>query len=401
VTLDPALIQSGLLLGLVGTIIATLRSIPGRIFGYARSRLYLECSIDSDDSLYYWLTVWLSGRLEPNNVGSLRVVSRYGDSKPTAIGSSDDSAPARAPARSVSLVPGDGDHVLHYEGVRFWISSSTSSEAPMSQSRLRTMRIKTWMRHRPVLERMLAEVADMEHTPDQDLTKVLISDGYGWRMASRRRRRTLESVVLPDDIGASLLREAKAFLAAESEYARLGVPHRWGVLLDGPPGNGKSSLALALAGELRSPLYVLSLGDPNLSDDRLQSLMAAVPAGSVVSAEDVDAIFEGRERQAENKLTFSGLLNAIDGPLASEGRILILTTNRIDVLDPALIRPGRIDRRITLGNATEAQARMMWRRFSRPADGEDRFVRWAADGERSMASVQERLLHERELLSAS
>jgi chaperone BCS1 len=132
-----------------------------------------------------------------------------------------------------------------------------------------------------------------------------------------------------------------------------------------------------------------------MNDDRLAKLLGAVPAGAVVVTEDIDTIFNGRDRTAENKLTLSGLLNAIDGPLASEGRLLILTTNHAEVLDPALIRPGRVDMRLSLENATPDQAREMWRRFGGEA-GEESFVFWAGDGTKSMAELQSHLLARRE-----
>lgn len=399
-TLDPTLIQSGLFLGLIGTIVASLRSIPGRVFALVKARVYLECTIDSEDSLYYWMTIWLSSRQEIQRTGSLRIVSKWEGNAKAISGSGGGSAGVpEVSRRVVSLAPGDGDHVLRYQGARFWLSSTSDPPSGFNGARLRTLRIKTWMRHRPRLEAMLTEIAALEQTPEANVTNIMVADGFGWRLATQRRRRLLESVVLSGDTMDGLLREAHAFFDSADEYARLGIPHRWGLLLDGPPGNGKSTLALALAGEFRSSLYVLSLGDPLMTDDKLASLMAAVPDGSIVVAEDVDAIFEGRQRQADNKLTFSGLLNAIDGPVASEGRILVLTSNRPEVLDAALIRPGRVDRRITLGNATADQARTMWRRFSRPVDGEESFTRWATEGDRSMAVVQQRLVEEREVVS--
>ena len=88
-----------------------------------------------------------------------------------------------------------------------------------------------------------------------------------------------------------------------------------------------------------------------MSDDRLMHRLADAPENSIVLLEDADAAFVSRDTETEtdsafqgaNRLTFSGLLNAIDGVTSTEGRIVFMTTNYIDRLDPALIRPGRVD----------------------------------------------------------
>lgn len=97
----------------------------------------------------------------------------------------------------------------------------------------------------------------------------------------------------------------------------------------------------------------------NLNDDSLNTLLNSTEVNSIILLEDIDAIFQGRESVQEKRdggqsVTFSGLLNALDGVRSQEGRILIMTTNHKDKLDPALLRPGRADRCIELGNAKES-----------------------------------------------
>src|SRR5690606_38276676 len=89
------------------------------------------------------------------------------------------------------------------------------------------------------------------------------------------------------------------------------------------------------------------------------------PPRCVVVIEDVDRAFHARERteDANKNLTFSGLLNAIDGISAKEGRILVLTTNHPEVLDPALVRPGRVDRKFEVGYCRPTEAAALYARF--------------------------------------
>ena len=142
-------------------------------------------------------------------------------------------------------------------------------------------------------------------------------------------------------------------------------------MLHGPPGCGKTSFIFALAGALEYSICVLNLSDRAMSDDRLMHRLADAPENSIVLLEDADAAFVSREDSTEtdsafqgaNRLTFSGLLNAIDGVTSTEGRIVFMTTNYIDRLDPALIRPGRVDNIQYLGHCTGHQLKEMFRKF--------------------------------------
>ncbi len=110
-----------------------------------------------------------------------------------------------------------------------------------------------------------------------------------------------------------------------------------------------------------------------MSDDRLQHRLADAPENSIILLEDVDAAFVSREDprsqqldtayQGLNRLTLSGLLNAIDGVTSTEGRIMFMTTNHVDRLDPALIRPGRVDVKHYIGPCTHLQLKKMFTRF--------------------------------------
>ncbi|GAA6102321.1 mitochondrial chaperone BCS1 isoform X1, partial [Tachysurus ichikawai] len=142
----------------------------------------------------------------------------------------------------------------------------------------------------------------------------------------------------------------------------------------------------ALAGELGYSICLMSLSDRSLSDDRLNHLLSVAPQQSIILLEDVDAAFVSRELlptenpmayQGMGRLTFSGLLNALDGVASSEARIVFMTTNFIERLDPALIRPGRVDLKQYVGYCTHYQlTQMFWRFYPKES---------AAEGERFAA----------------
>lgn len=133
-------------------------------------------------------------------------------------------------------------------------------------------------------------------------------------------------------------------MSSEEWFANRGIPFRRGYLLYGIPGTGKSTTVHALASELNLPIYILMLS-LNLDDSSLADMMRYLPSHCVLLLEDLDVAFKSRvdngneRKENESSVTLSGLLNAIDGLAAPEGRLLFATTNHVEKLDPALIRP--------------------------------------------------------------
>lgn len=196
--------------------------------------------------------------------------------------------------------------------------------------------------------------------------------GSEWRpFGHPRKRRPIESVILDKGIGQRILEDCQEFIQNPSWYSERGIPYRRGYLLHGPPGCGKSSYITALAGELEFGICVLNLSERGLSDDRLNHLLSVAPQQTIILLEDVDAAFVSREDtvtqraayEGLSRVTFSGLLNCLDGVASTEARILFMTTNYIERLDPALIRPGRVDLKEYIGWCSKEQLRLMFLRF--------------------------------------
>ncbi|KIM34268.1 hypothetical protein M408DRAFT_325711 [Serendipita vermifera MAFF 305830] len=188
----------------------------------------------------------------------------------------------------------------------------------------------------------------------------------------------MESIVLDEGKKELILDDAKEFMGSEKWYSERGLPYRRGYLFHGCPGSGKTSLVHALAGELNLDIYVINLSKKGLDDGGLSELVGDLPARSVALIEEIDAAFtRGVNRETEtNKdgtsssagVTLSGLLASIDGIQASEGRLLFATTNKYFALDPALIRPGRLDVHLEFTYASQVQAEELFTRFFRSAD---------------------------------
>ena len=155
--------------------------------------------------------------------------------------------------------------------------------------------------------------------------------------------------------------EVVEFLKDPKRYTKLGARIPAGVLLEGPPGTGKTLLAKAVAGEAGVPFFSISGSDfvemfVGVGASRVRSLFedAKKAAPAIIFIDEVDAV--GRQRGVglgggndEREQTLNQLLIEMDGFEGNEGIIIIAATNRSDVLDPALLRPGRFDRKVLVG----------------------------------------------------
>jgi len=179
--------------------------------------------------------------------------------------------------------------------------------------------------------------------------------------------RPLRTVVLEDALKGRLLDDVQEFLGSDTRkwYKEHGIQHKRGYLFYGVPGTGKTSLIQALASHFEHNLCFIHLTHPNLTDESLRAAVNQAPRRSILVFEDVDAIF-GKDREkliVDSVLTFSGLLNALDGVGKADGQILILTTNHRDRLNPALIRNGRVDVHIEFAHASDEQIAGMFAAF--------------------------------------
>jgi chaperone BCS1 len=215
-----------------------------------------------------------------------------------------------------------------------------------------------------------------------------------WDECQQKKPRPLNSVVLDSNIAETVVNDIKRFMDSSEWYISKGVPYRRGYLLYGPPGTGKTSFVQAVAASLNLSICYLNLSGGNLDDDGLNVLLNNSPMRSIILLEDIDAIFVDRTSVQEaqtmaRSVTFSGLLNALDGVRSQEGRILMMTTNHREKLDPALLRPGRADMHVELNYASEKQMRGLFKKFfpESTADEQERFANELPEFKINMAKL--------------
>lgn len=270
-----------------------------------------------------------------------------------------------------AFLPGPGRHILRYKNAFLMINRvrDIKSMDIHSGRPWESITLTTLYSQRHVFEDLFAEAHKLAQRATEGRTIVYTARSTSWEpFGEARRKRPIESVILDQGVKERIVADVKGFLASSTWYYQRGIPYRRGYLLHGPPGTGKSSFIQALAGELDYNIAILNLSERGLTDDRLNLLLTVMPRRTLVLLEDADAAFTDR-RQTDSdgyrgaNVTFSGLLNALDGVGSAEERVLFLTTNHIERLDAALVRPGRVDMSVRLGEATRWQAGMLWDRF--------------------------------------
>ncbi|KAK3394483.1 BCS1 N terminal-domain-containing protein [Podospora didyma] len=382
-------------IGLAGLGAAAAFGRRATISGIAllRRQMLVNIEISKRDPSYSWVLAWLaqprdnSGFLA-RRLTRLRNLSVNTTTKSLSSAGRVDEGRTHADFR---VQPGFGRHIVrHRPGVYIAVNrekASTTSTATGEPHETLTLTL-LWP-HRHVLGEVFTEAHSLAQSFQQGKTVIYTARRMEWTVLGKPRlKRPLGSVILDEGVKERIVGDVREFLAAQQWYTNRGVPYRRGYLLYGPPGTGKTSFIQALAGELDYSVAMINLSEVGMTDDLLAQLLTQLPEKSILLLEDVDAALANRrERDTDGysgrTVTASGLLNALDGLAAGEDRIAFLTTNHIDRLDPALIRPGRVDMMVRIGEATRYQAAEMWDRYYGDIDtdrlGRARFLARLAD----------------------
>ncbi|KAK4574065.1 hypothetical protein LTR86_001826 [Recurvomyces mirabilis] len=277
----------------------------------------------------------------------------------------------------VDMVPAlQSKFAFTYAGYQMWFERN-SVKAGDQMSTVIVITCRSFGAGPQPIQNFLQHVQEVATTekPGERMTKIFIvhPSCAVWGDAVPRPARGLSAVTLDEHIKDSLVDDISTYLDPKTKtyYANRGIPYRRGYLFYGPGGTGKTSFATAIAGHFKLDVFMLSLSNPELTDVKLQRLFDDLPSKCIILLEDVDSsgIERGnmRKSQAEDweedkpksmkkGVTLSGLLNVLDGINSGEGRITIMTSNSPDSLDPALVRPGRIDDKILFGYASRQVA---------------------------------------------
>ncbi len=337
-----------------------LREIPARILGMMVWGCSTELDIANDSEAFEPFLMWLAAH---GGAWHARCLKLSTDGYRLADDQDGQSY--------WTVAPGIGSHLVWYRGRACWVTRWINERGDSRNLRVReTIRLRMLGFSRRPLTRLIEEVKRAAQRPGK-LSVAVWSSGY-WETVRTCDPRGFETIVLGDGIKERLAEDLAWFRSSREWYRHRGLPWRRGYLFAGPPGTGKTSLALALAGRFEMPVYALNLGSI-ATDDILIEAIGAVPAGAILLIEDIDTARvsttravedeQKRERAPAGLVTLGALLNVLDGAISRDGRVVVMTSNHVDRLDPALVRPGRVDLRIEFPLAGAVEIATIYGRF--------------------------------------
>ncbi|KAI9639993.1 hypothetical protein NHQ30_011552 [Ciborinia camelliae] len=317
--------------------------------------------------------------------------------------------------KKVKFTPSFGTHYFWYK--RRLLQFRRSQDKVQSYSAVserEEITISSFGRNPRILKELLDECRQAFLKNDENRTIIYRGGSKagsmgepGWTRLVSRISRPFSTVVLDEAVKQKVIADMKDYLHPFTRrwYSNRGIPYRRGYLLHGPPGTGKSSLSFAIAGYFKLKIYIVSLNSGSMNEENLSSLFADLPKQCVVLLEDIDTAGlthtrdndQGDEdgensspesplaratktleaiakkngpREQSSKISLSALLNVIDGVASQEGRILIMTTNHIEKLDEALIRPGRVDMTVHFDLASKDNMQQIFRGIYATLEGD-------------------------------
>lgn len=355
--------SGGLLLMIIGAVSVYLRALPMKLWYWIVEQTTMMITVQDDDAAFTWIKEWF---LEQKFLERIRRV----DLDTTLRG------------KGTALIPAPGRHRFWFGGRPFWAWFSRSEDTKgWTPRRIESLTFRTIGRKQIFLKQFVDEIVACHQSKVKMASYLYVYD-EGWSNVQAYTPRSLDSVILKPGERDRLVEDIEKFRASRERYRHLGVPYHRGYLLYGPPGTGKTSLVSGLAAKFGMSLYAVNLTEFN--DRTLKRAINDVPQNAVILFEDIDCMKSGNRRteqrdrdrtvapatQGEKNdpadrfgVSLSGLLSVLDGFHAPENVLFVMTTNHIESLDPALLRPGRIDYKLFLGKAVEAQKIELYRRF--------------------------------------
>jgi chaperone BCS1 len=379
--------SGGMLLMVVGAIGASLRKIPAKIGAAIEHQFTLHVTIPDEIGLHAYFLRWTHAKYPHKRLRTMALIRPGGDQDPT-------------------FGLAEGSHWFWYKGrplvIRIEKADITKAVASLYDKphRPETLTLRCLGRNKTYLENILREVFELQKADEDKGCGLQVMDGSSWTRTSGYLSRPLESVILPEGVRETLMTDIRVFIESKDWYATTGIPYHRGYLLYGLPGSGKSSLVEGFAHHFKRDVYLLHLSGARDAD--LPSLFSEVREGSILLLEDVDCVESTGKRGKEkdkngekSNVTLSGLLNVLDGLQAPSGVLYFLTTNHREKLDPALIRPGRVDVQVEFGHATAEQAQRLYKVFWPEADETTAAAFADAHPNKTMAELQMVLMEQR------
>lgn len=277
-----------------------------------------------------------------------------------------------------------GDYPIIFNNQEIWVSIRVSDDIVGTQyypAVLETLVIST-NKDQQILYDFVEEARKYCESPKPELKETFITISQfdvvagKWVRLSQLKKRKIDSVLLDKNQVDSITNDIDKFLQQEDIYDKYGIPYKRNYLLYGLPGTGKTSLIFSLASHYNMNVAIFSFV-PSIDDTIFMKCINSISNNSILVLEDIDGVFIDRHKDYNNKsmISFSGVLNTLDGMGRKHKLITFMTTNYKEQLDPVILRPGRIDYKLEFTYATNYQISKMYDFFIENKENKEAFMK--------------------------
>lgn len=336
--------------GKIGAAIAafeTGKRIRNDVREFWRENYAYTVSVSEADQLYADVHAWLLSILPTEKQRTLLVSSRKNSGRIRPMDDDEMTSPDGKVEALKIRFDDSAERVVDIRGhkIKVWLSTPEAGQAAGFGMR-EPKKIKFQAATHAGQQSVIAELNRI-HTEKAGVRKPslkMVSSWGDWTNRSDLPPRTMDSVCMPAAQKTRIIEDMQRFLDAEPQYNKLSIPWHRGYMFHGPPGTGKTSVAKGLANYFDMDLWYIGLSDLR-TESSLMNLISNVGSRSILLLEDVDTIkiTHDRDDSESGAISMSALLNALDGVATPHGLVTIMTTNRFEILDPALVRAGRMD----------------------------------------------------------
>lgn len=253
------------------------------------------------------------------------------------------------------LGPGSGTHFMFYKK-SIYIIEIIDLPSEGSEKIKRQIRIKTLSFTKNKLVSLFNEFSVKDEV--KKLKVYALGKDLGWIPVGDASTRKLNTVIIDKERKALIVKLITEFLSNEAWYRERGIPYKLIIMLYGPPGTGKTSIFKAVAAHFQKNSCIMDISD--VTSTQFTNAIYNLPKNAMLAIEDFDSNPSTHQRKEDDNIKDSGnsittILNAFDGIKELDGQVIFLSTNHIEKLDKAIVRPGRVDKCIYIPALTHVE----------------------------------------------